>query len=239
MTYDSTLMQTLAEPGEPETLPACLTRNNLSPQWFPASTRSQVAMVAVLCTLFAWTSLHRLNHTDLWGHLHFGRWMVEHQSLPGIDPFSAEPVDRPLVPNAWLAQVVGYQTLRCFGLEGLALGHALLATLASGLMIAAIYRRGAPLCWAVAGGAAFYLLQLPIVGTIRPQLFGMVGAAGAAGVCGPAGKAPPAVVAPVGFSVLGQFAWVVCVGVGDSGPLLRRRYVARDRRARLCDQGDF
>src|SRR4051812_18609461 len=34
-----------------------------------------------------------VNHTDVWGHLAYGRWIVEHKALPTEDPFCrfAEP----------------------------------------------------------------------------------------------------------------------------------------------------
>lgn len=176
MTYDTTLVETLETKVEHGTLPACLRRDNLSPEYFPASTRSQLGLVITLCLLFSWTCFHRLNHTDLWGHLDFGRWITEHQALPAMDPFAAEPSSQAIVHSAWLSQVLGYQLLETLGLEGLVLGHACLATLGVGVLIAAIRQRGTPLCWAIAGGVAYYLLSLPIIGTIRPQLFGMVGA---------------------------------------------------------------
>lgn len=175
MTYDTTLHDTLDQRAAHDNLPACLRRDNLSPEWFPASTRAQLALVITLCLVFVWTSFNRLNHTDLWGHLDYGRWMVEHRALPAMDPFAAQPSPQAFVPSAWLAQVIGYETMQKLGLEGLVLGHALLATIAVGVLIAAIRLRGAPLSWAIAGGMAYYLLSLPIVGTIRPQLFGMVG----------------------------------------------------------------
>src|SRR5262245_53166634 len=133
MTYDSTLLQTIEQSSQAEKLPACLKRNRLSPDYVFPMTRAQLCLVATLCLLFAWTSFNRLNHTDLWGHLQFGRWIVTHGSLPAVDPFSAEPADAPMVPNAWLAQVIGYQTFAAYGLEGLAFGHALLATLGVGI----------------------------------------------------------------------------------------------------------
>ncbi|HTN77504.1 MAG TPA: hypothetical protein VL096_19735, partial [Pirellulaceae bacterium] len=177
MTYDTTLDDTLSTtPVREVAEPACLRRDLLSPDYLPTCTRSQLALVATLCLIFAWTSLNRLNHTDLWGHINFGRWMAQHQSLPAIDPFAAAPSEVVVTHNAWLSQLLGYETLATLGLEGLVLAHATLATLAVGLMVLAIRQRGVPLCWAIAGGVAYYVLALPIVGTIRPQLFGMVGA---------------------------------------------------------------
>ncbi len=176
MTYDTTLVETLEHKSEREALPACLTRDNLSPEYFPACTRSQLALVVTLCLVFGWICFHKLNHTDLWGHLNFGRWMATHGALPAMDPFAAEPGEQAIVHSAWLSQLLGYETIATLGLEGLVLGHALLATLGVGILIAAIRQRGVPLAWAIAGGVAYYLLSLPIVGTIRPQLFGMVGA---------------------------------------------------------------
>lgn len=176
MTYDTTLLETLSPAAKPS-LPECLKRDRLNAGYFAQFTTAQLSLVISLCAIFLVTSLNKLNHTDLWGHLDFGRWMVQHQALPAIDPFAATPSNIPFIPSAWLAQVMGYFTIETFGVDGLVVAHAALATLACGLMMAAIYARGVPLCWAVAGGVAYYVLSLPIVGTIRPQLFGMVGVA--------------------------------------------------------------
>jgi hypothetical protein len=176
MAYDTTLAETLTPAPRAPELPECLKRDRLNAGYFAQMTAVQFAAVVALAVIFLWTSLHKLNHTDLWGHLDLGRWMVRHQALPAIDPFAASPSAMPFIPSAWLSQVLGFLTIDTLGLEGLVLGHALLATLACGAMMLAIRARGVTLCWAIAGGAAYYLLSLPIVGTIRPQLFGMLGA---------------------------------------------------------------
>jgi len=136
--------------------------------------RSALAVVVALCAIWLITSFNRINHTDIWGHLSFGRWIVEHGSLPSVDPFRS-CVPEPIINIPWLSQVIGYTWHQALGLEGLVLAHATLVTLtAAGLMLA-VRGRGVSTPWAVAAAVAGYLLALPITGTIRPQLFGMVG----------------------------------------------------------------
>lgn len=157
--------------------PACLTRDNLTSPYFPNLSFAGLIAVGALGAIFMLTAFNRLNHTDLWCHLNYGRWMAEHQALPATDPFAAAPAATPVLQAAWLSQFGGYEVQTHFGNEGLALGHALLVTLTAGILMLAVHRRGAPAIWAWSAGAVMFLLDLPIVGTIRPQLFGQLGAA--------------------------------------------------------------
>ncbi|HZN36528.1 MAG TPA: hypothetical protein VFB80_22015 [Pirellulaceae bacterium] len=161
----------------PTELPACITRDNLTSPYFPSLSFARLIAVCTLSGIFMLTAFNRLNHTDLWGHLNFGRWMAEHQALPATDPFATAPAATPVLQAAWLSQLAGYEVQTHFGNEGLALGHALLVTLTAGIVMLAAVRRGAPALWAWAAGLAMFLLDLPIVGTIRPQLFGQLGLA--------------------------------------------------------------
>jgi hypothetical protein len=165
-------MSTIDQP-----IPECITRDRLTSPYWPNLSLAGLAAVVTLSLIFLLTSFHRLNHTDLWGHLNFGRWMAAHQALPATDPFAAEPAAQAVFQSAWLAQFLGYEVHYLFGDEGLVFAHALLVTLTAGVLMLAACRRGAPAIWASAAGAAMFLLDLPIVGTIRPQLFGQLGAA--------------------------------------------------------------
>lgn len=159
------------------TLPECITRDRLTSPYFPNTSLAMLVAVIVLGLIFMFTGFNRLNHTDLWGHLNFGRWMATNHALPAADPFAAQPTTAPVLQAAWLSQWLGFETQRMFGNEGLALAHAILVTLTAGILMLAAYRRGVPAMWAWAAGAAMIILDLPIVGTIRPQLFGQLGAA--------------------------------------------------------------
>lgn len=158
-------------------LPACITRDNLTSPYFPNLSLAGLAAVIALGLIFTLTSFNRLNHTDLWGHVNFGRWMTVNQAWPAADPFAASASDKPVLQGAWLAQVAAYQIQRLFGNEGLVFGHAILVTLAAAVLMLAVRRRGAPALWCWSAGIAMFALDLPIVGTIRPQLFGQLGAA--------------------------------------------------------------
>src|SRR5687768_1284098 len=49
---------------------------------------SHVIAVVILGVLFLFLNFVPLWHTDVWGHLRFGRWIVEHQQLPEGNPFA-------------------------------------------------------------------------------------------------------------------------------------------------------
>jgi hypothetical protein len=166
-----------ATADEPGDLPACLLRDNLTSPYFPNTSLAVLTAISALCAVFALTSIQRLNHTDLWGHVNFGRWMAEHHALPAVDPFAASPSEAPILHAAWLAQLAAYETQHWFGNEGLVFGHALLVTLTAGVLMLAVVRRGTPPVWSWTAGMAMFVLALPIVGTIRPQLFGQLAAA--------------------------------------------------------------
>ncbi|MCS7303867.1 MAG: hypothetical protein NZ602_02000 [Thermoguttaceae bacterium] len=131
-------------------------------------------LIIVLAVVFLLTSIHRLHPTDLWGHLNYGRWIVQHGGLPEADPFRPGLPSESFVATWWLSQVIGYGWYRLFGLEGLVAGHAVLVTLMVGMLIGATAARGVPMGWSVTAGVTGCLLAIPILGVIRPQLFGMV-----------------------------------------------------------------
>jgi hypothetical protein len=153
--------------GEPGGLNQVLVR-------LPRLTSGALGLIVTLALVFLITSIHRLHPTDLWGHLCFGRWIVQNGRLPQGDPFRPDLPSERFVPTGWLSQVIGYGWHRLFGLEGLAAGHAVLVTLTVGLLIGATAARGVPVGWATAAGVTGCLLASPILGVIRPQLFGMV-----------------------------------------------------------------
>ncbi|MGI8982906.1 MAG: hypothetical protein ACR2FY_27110 [Pirellulaceae bacterium] len=160
-----------------ESLPDCLTRDNLTGPYFPSTSAAGLYAVIALAVVFTLTSFNRLNHTDLWGHLDFGRWIVENRSLPVSDPFAIAPADKPVLNYAWLSQVIGYEVQTHLGNEGLVFGHSFLMMLIAGVLMLAAVRRGVPPILAWVAAVAFFVLDLPILGTIRPQLFGQLGGA--------------------------------------------------------------
>lgn len=194
-------------------LPDCLRRDHLTSPYFPGATRGMLAAVIMLCAIFVLTSFNRLNHTDLWGHLDFGRWIVQHQALPAHDPFAAQPSQTQVLHAAWLSQVIGYGVQRTFGNEGLVFGHALLVTLTAGVLMLAVVQRGASVQIAAVAGAAMFLLDLPIVGTIRPQLFGQLGAALVLLACSELSTRPTRHTAQGRAAVCPPLVWLPIVGM--------------------------
>ena len=144
----------------------------------PHLTTARLAVIAAVCFVFLATSFYPLHHTDLWGHLTYGRWIAENGTLPATDPLAAvDTVDgtaESMTHVSWLAQLAGYQCWTIAGPGGLQLAHVLLVTIAFAALMMAIRTCGAAIGWAAAGGVIAYLLALPITGVIRPQLFAMV-----------------------------------------------------------------
>jgi len=73
---------------------------------------SQVVAVSLIVGIFLFFSLlPPLFHTDFWGHLKYGEWIVQHGTLPSAEPFSAyADRSRAFVDFPWLTQV-GYFAL--------------------------------------------------------------------------------------------------------------------------------
>ncbi len=140
-----------------------------------------------LITLF-YANLFPLEHTDVWAHTAYGRWMAEHSQLPDAEPLS--PFTDGSIRGAyypWLTQVAyhavtsagtasaGGDPVRQIagGVAGLLTLHLLLVAAAFGLWLVA-FTRASGSVWVGIGGVAlvFAGLLFPI-GVQRPQLVGV------------------------------------------------------------------
>lgn len=65
---------------------------------------------ALSCAALVWLFFlaNRGEDLDTWFHLGVGRWIVEHRTVPGLDPFSFTASANPYVDSHWLFQVVLY-----------------------------------------------------------------------------------------------------------------------------------
>jgi hypothetical protein len=146
-----------------------------------------VAAVAVLGLLFLLLNHVPLWHTDVWGHLKFGEWVVQHGRLPDGDPFCpfAES-DLPALHYSWLSQslfhviyqagaaLAGGDALRQLagGTDALRFALAVLVLLRCVVLLAAFRRLTGSLAWALAGVTAVIVLSAGSLVVLRPQVPG-------------------------------------------------------------------
>lgn len=120
--------------------------------------------------------------TDFWWHLSSGRWMVEHQALPQMDPFALFPEASPglretlILKGYWLAQVLFFEVHDLAGASGLVVFKIVLLTAIVFCAWRFLTVKGVPSPWSL-------LLLVPLVvflreyDELRPQLFSFLGLA--------------------------------------------------------------
>jgi hypothetical protein len=63
-------------------------------------------IIAAFCLMFMHYNYTPLFHSDVWGHITYGNWILDHQQLPTEEPVIPLAEGVPLVDTAWLGQVL-------------------------------------------------------------------------------------------------------------------------------------
>jgi len=135
-------------------------------------------LLLLVAVAAVWSLLARqpLWHTDLWGHLAYGRFMIEHAGLtPATEPFLPYALDLPLVDTARWSQLIGYGVLWAGGVEALQLLYATLVTGCALLTVTPVLASRCPrrIPAAIAGAAIFLAVAWQQLEIMRPQLAGL------------------------------------------------------------------
>ena len=153
---------------------------------------SQATAIVALTAVFVLLSLQPVWHTDVWGHLRFGEYIVEQRRLPEHEMFSRDFADQDAayINFQWLAQAGAYLVYE-FGsrlagggpeqrLAGGALmlstAHAMLVTLRLVVLLVAFRRLTGSLWFGLIGcGLALGMGLLVHISIHRPQVLGELG----------------------------------------------------------------
>jgi hypothetical protein len=223
-------------PGSREAkLPDATALEDRLPVWF-RSTKALPLLLLPLGTIFFVVGSLPLWHTDLWGHLAYGRLIWETKSIPATEPFMPLARGVELVDTAWLSQVIGYLTLMRFGLPGLQFLAAACVTATAGVLAWLGYRKTGSIRWTALGLAAFVWLEwmqlfaMDMAVIIRPQLAGLVAFAVTLAVAVSRPRRWHWFVIPVTFaawanlhgSFLAGLALLGVFALGRAGDVLRR-----------------
>lgn len=131
------------------------------------------AGLTILSALVLWYYAGRpLYHTDLWGHLAYGRWIATHRQLPLHEPFMPLANDAAIIDTAWLAQLLGFTAWKMVGLPGLRWLFGACVAACCG-MLAWTVRRRTKSC-VVAGIALCGFAGLQWFQVVRPQILGLM-----------------------------------------------------------------
>lgn len=143
------------------------------PEWLKLP-RTVPILTAVIGLVYFVLSRLAIRHTDVWGHLAYGRWIQSQGALPTTEPLLPLAQGVPWVDTAWLSKVGGAWVFERFGVAGLQFAHALPLTLAFVVLAWMIYRRTKSLGWTLLGLLALGLIDYQQLQIHRPQDFGVL-----------------------------------------------------------------
>ena len=128
--------------------------------------------VAGFSVCFLYFNYIPLYCSDLWGHVSYGHWIMDHRALPTEDPYVRLADGVPIVATAWLSQVIFAAIERAGGAEGLSCAFAVTVLLTFVLYARVFWlqtRRAGLAC-----GGAFLVLLVDFTrhAVIRPEIFG-------------------------------------------------------------------
>ena len=116
----------------------------------------------------------RLYHTDLWGHLAYGRLIWQTGAIPETEPFMPLAHGVPLVDTAWLAQIAGYLAISQGGPPAIQMLHALAIAVCFAALARWLYAQTESVVFTLAGMALFEALNWFQFRVVRPQMAGLV-----------------------------------------------------------------
>jgi len=89
--------------------------------------RAQKILPYALFVLFALAAIAPVRNYDFFWHLATGRWIVEHRTLPDVDPFAVASEKHAWINGEWLFEVAAHAAQQVVGLAGMSFVRALLA----------------------------------------------------------------------------------------------------------------
>lgn len=141
----------------------------LGPQW--EFGWQNVAVAVWFGLFFMYLSYQSLFHTDLWGHVAYGKWMLEHSALPAEDPFVQYCQGVPAICSAWLGQVLFGLVERAGGAEAISHLFAVTVLLTYMTLAGAFYWRTRQLGTAMLAMWIGFFLVWSRHGTVRTEMF--------------------------------------------------------------------
>ena len=129
-------------------------------------------IAAGFAACFVYFNYIPLYHSDIWGHVSYGNWMLDHHELPAEDPYVPLAEGVPVVATAWLSQVILALIERGAGAEGLSHVFAL-SVLFTYLLYARVFFLQTGRAGSACGGVILvWLISFTRHAVIRPEMFG-------------------------------------------------------------------
>lgn len=131
-------------------------------------------LVLALGLLFVVLSARPLWHTDLWGHLAYGRWIAAAKAVPAVEPLMPLAKGVPFIDTAWLSQVIGFEAMNRLGVTSLTFLYSASITAMASLLLWRGYRRSQSAGIALVGVGLWLWACWQHLNIMRPQLAGML-----------------------------------------------------------------
>jgi len=130
--------------------------------------------VCILSLSFLLFSSLPLWHTDIWGHLAYGKLIWETGNIPAFEPLVPLSSGMPFVDTAWLSQILGFESYQLLGVAGIKFLYAAAITICMWLLLSRVQKRTDSFFWSLICVSGFLLCDWKQVGIVRPQLAGLV-----------------------------------------------------------------
>ncbi|HID24571.1 MAG TPA: hypothetical protein EYP14_19530, partial [Planctomycetaceae bacterium] len=160
-------------PGHGDPLPDASVLEERLPVWMRLSRRA-AGWTTMIGVLFLFMNYRPLWHTDLWGHLAYGRIIWRTGGLPETEPLMPLARGVPFIDTQWLSQLIGYGVATALGVEGLKFAYGLAIAACAVLLLVSFQRRTRRTWLALLGLLAFLGVAWQQIAIIRPQLAGMI-----------------------------------------------------------------
>ncbi|MCH7989480.1 MAG: hypothetical protein IID46_10095 [Planctomycetes bacterium] len=136
--------------------------------------RAVAGFTFVIGIVLCWLSHRPVWHTDVWGHLAYGRLIDETGTLPLTEPLMPLSRDVPFVDTAWMSQVIGFRAYERFGIPAIQFLYAASISVCLSLLVWRMYRQTGNVPFCVVGGGLFCWVNWQQLAIVRPQLAGLV-----------------------------------------------------------------
>lgn len=130
--------------------------------------------VCVLSMAFVFFSSMPLWHTDIWGHLAYGRLIWEAGSLPALEPLMPLSSGMSFVDTAWLSQIFAFKMYDVAGVAGIKFLYAASITACMALLLYRVQQRTGSFIWSMLCVFGFLMCDWKQIGIVRPQLAGLL-----------------------------------------------------------------